>query len=112
MFSTRQNKVSRLIQKDLGTMFTRESFDLPVGAMITITTVRITGDLKIAKIYISVFPANKAGEIINHLNLVKNQIRYSLGKKIRHQLKEVPEIHFFQDDSLDYIDNIENLLDK
>ena len=109
MTSTRQNKVARLLQKELGQIFLQEGH-LFGGKMITVTMVRITPDLGIARIYVSVFnPGDKGdpiSEIQEHLGRIKNE----LGKRIRHQLRNMPELHFFLDDSLDYADNIDRLL--
>jgi ribosome-binding factor A len=110
MSSTRQNKVSRLIQKELASVFFKEDLDLPSGTLITITVVRVTADLSIARIYTSVLPTDKAEETINYLNLMKKKIRFIFGKTIRHQLREVPELEFFLDDSIDYYEKIDNLL--
>ena len=110
MESTRQNKVARLLQKDIGEILQRSRIDLPSGVMITVTKVRVTPDLKIARVYLSLFPTNKPDEIMHEINTQNKQIRYLLGKRIRHQLKEVPELEFFIDDSLDYIDKLDNIL--
>jgi ribosome-binding factor A len=110
MESTRQKKVSRLLQKELGSIFQRMTNELG-GKMITVTTVRISPDLSVAKVYLSIFP--KKDEEDKTLKQIKNmtpQIRNELGKKVRNQLRIIPELNFFEDDSLDYIENIENLL--
>ena len=78
--------------------------------MLTVTNVRISPDLSSARIYISVFPSTDSQKTIGDLNEHIGIYRNELGKKIRHQLKKVPEISFYLDDSLDYLDNIENLL--
>ncbi len=111
MTSTRQNKVARLLQKELGQIFVQETH-LFGSKMITVTVVRVTQDLSIARIYISVFnPGEKSdpiAEIQEHIGRIKKE----LGKKIRHQLRIMPELHFFLDDSLDYADNIDRLLNN
>jgi ribosome-binding factor A len=112
MFTERQNKVSRLIQKDISEIFQLYHNEWFGGTMITVTVVRISKDLTSARIYISVFPSNKAEEMIELLNFNSSKIRFELGNRIRHQLKKVPEIKFFLDDSLDYIDRINDLLDQ
>lgn len=78
--------------------------------MLTVTKVNITPDLGLAQTNVSVFPSENAAEAIDSLNKHKSPIRKELGEKIRHQLKKVPELKFYLDDSLDYIDNIDNLL--
>ena len=110
MESTRQSKVGKQIQKDLSDIIGPLTPTVAQGKMLTVTKVRITPDLGLAKTYISVFPSENGIEAINNLNLHIAQIRNELGKKIRHQVKKVPEIKFYLDDSLDYIDNIDNLL--
>lgn len=110
MFSIKQNKVARLIQKELGDIFLKEDVGLPVEVMVTITVVRVTADLGIARVYLSIFPSKGNTELINFLNLNKKHIRFLLGNRIRNQMKEIPDLDFFVDDSLDYIDHIEELL--
>ena len=110
MSSTRQNKIERLLQRDLGDIFQKGTNTLFKGKMITVTTVRVSPDLSNAKIYLSLFPVEDKKEFIDYINSLEGQIRFDLGKRIRHQLRKVPELSFFVDDSLDYIDNIDNLL--
>lgn len=112
MFTERQNKVSRLIQKDISDIFTHFGREWFSGTMVTVTVVRISKDLSNAKIYLSVFPSNKAANYLDIVNQNSSKIRYELGNRIRHQLKKVPEISFYLDDSLDYIDRINELLDE
>lgn len=110
MESTRQKKVSRLLQKELGTIFQRMTNELG-GKMITVTTVRISPDLGVAKVYLSIFPKKeKDDRTLKQIRNMTSQIRNELGKKVRNQLRIIPELNFFEDDSLDYIENIENLL--
>ncbi len=109
MESTRQKKVSRLLQKELGQIIQQRSLELG-GKMITVTTVRISPDLSVAKIYLSIFPAKETDKTLLAVKEIIPQIRHELGNKVRHQLRIVPELAFFIDDSLDYIEKIENLL--
>jgi ribosome-binding factor A len=111
MTSTRQNKVARLLQKELGQIFLQESH-LFAGKMITVTVVRITPDLSIAKIYLSVFNTGEKSDPLTEIQEHMGRIKNELGKKIRHQLRVMPELHFFLDDSLDYADNIDRLLNN
>ncbi len=108
--STRQNKVSKQIQKDMAEILRLHGPYSETVKMLTVTNVRISPDLGNARIYISVFPSNDSDKTIDDLNEHVGLYRNELGKKIRHQLKKVPEIEFFLDDSLDYLDNIETLL--
>lgn len=107
--STRQHKVSRLIQKELGNIFQQESRSLFEGRMISVTQVRVSPDLGLAKVYISVFP-KKEDNPLNLINVHTKALRMALGTRVRHQLRKVPEIVFYIDDSLDYIERIDQLL--
>ena len=110
MESTRQKKVSRLIQKEMAGIFLRKGNELAHGKMISITKVRISPDLSFAKIYISIFPSSDQSSILESIHEHSSRIRYEMGQKVGRQLRIVPEIAFFIDDSLDYIDNIDRLL--
>ena len=78
--------------------------------MVSVSAVRVSPDLGISKAYLSVFPSEKGAEVVNHLNENVKAIRFELGNRVRHQLRIIPEIRFYIDDSLDYIDNIDKLL--
>ncbi|GAB4285227.1 MAG: 30S ribosome-binding factor RbfA [Marinilabiliales bacterium] len=108
--SIRQNKVSRLIQKELGYFFQKETGNLFPGTIISVTVVRVSPDLSIAKVYLSIFSTTSKKEIFNEIKNKTGLIRHELAKKIRNQVKRIPEIIFYEDDSLDYYDNIEKLL--
>lgn len=110
MESTRQSKVSRLLQKDLGEIFQVESRNLFGGRMISVTTVRISPDLGLAKVYLSIFPSDKSEETIQLIKMSSKNIRRILGRRVGKQLRIVPELAFYIDDSLDYIENIDSLL--
>lgn len=111
MESTRQNKIARLIQKDLSNLF-QEQTRKTRGVLISVSVVRVSPDLSVAKAYLSIFPSEKAQELLDNINAQASQIRFQLGNLERHQLRIIPELKFFIDDSLDYIENIENLLKK
>ncbi len=110
MYSIRQNKVSRLIQKELADFFRLESRSLFKGKMISVTVVRVSKDLAVAKVYLSIFPPEGTDEIVKLIKQLSGQIRGELGRKVGKQLRIVPELQFFIDDSLDYIDNLEKAL--
>ena len=110
METTRQQKVARQIQKDLSEIIMQASRNITQSKMITVTVVRMSPDLSIAKVYLSVFPSDNASEFLENLQHHVKHIRLELGKKVRHQLRIVPELVFFIDDSLDYIDHIDELL--
>jgi ribosome-binding factor A len=80
--------------------------------MVSVSIVRVSPDLGIAKAYLSVFPSEKGNEVVNHLNENIKAIRFDLGNRVRHQLRIIPEIRFYLDDSLDYIEHIDDLLGK
>ena len=83
-----------------------------MGKLISVTVVRITRDLGIARIYLSIFPTDGTNEVLNQIKLMVKQIRGNLGRRVGKQLRIVPELEFFIDDSLDYIRNIDELLKK
>jgi len=110
-YSKRQEKVSKLLQRDFAEIFQKEA-QLFNGALITVTKVRVSPDLSYAKVFLSIFiPNGDADEIMKAIKAQTSNFRYALGKKIKNQVKKIPEIAFFIDDSLDYIDNIEKLLE-
>lgn len=80
--------------------------------MVSVTRVRISPDLSVCTAYLSIFPSERAGEIIENINKNNKTIRYELGTRVRNQLRIIPELRFFVDDSLDYIDHIDELLKK
>ena len=108
--STRQKKVAKLIQKEVAGIFLRKSSEYAPGKMISITKVRVSPDLSYAKIYISIFPSTNYSDILHKVQDHASKIRFDLGHKVRSQLRIVPEIAFFIDDSLDYIEKIDKLL--
>lgn len=109
METNRQQRIARLLQKDLGEILQVSGRDWFPGVMITVTKVYVTADLSIAKTYLSIF-GKDANEVIGQVEAKGSEIRKQLGQRVRNQLRHVPELRFFIDDSLDYIDNIENLL--
>ncbi len=111
METTRQAKIARLLQKELSEIF-RQQTAKTHGVIISVSAVRVTPDLSIARVYLSVFPSTNAQEIMNNINLSAKTIRYELAQKVRFQLRKTPELQFYLDDSLDYIENIDHLLEK
>ncbi len=110
MNTQRQNKVSRLIQKEIGDIFQKEGRNIYGNLLVTVTQVRISPDLGVAKTYVSIFPSEKTEETIKLIRENSRAIRHDLSQRTRHQLRKVPELIFYIDDSLDYTENIENLL--
>lgn len=111
METTRQNKIARLLQKELSELFQRQTQAMH-GVLVSVSAVRISPDLSIAKAYLSIFPSDKAEEILKNINDNTKSIRYEIGTKVRFQLRIIPEFKFFIDDSLDYIEKIDSLLKK
>ena len=109
MQETRQAKISRLLQKELAQIFQGQTRRMH-GMMVSVTRVKISPDLSVCTAYLSVFPSEKAEEVINNVNTNSKTIRYDLGQRIRNQVRIIPELRFFIDDSLDYIDHIDELL--
>ena len=110
MDSIRQNKVARLMQRDLSEKFQQECKEYTEGAMLSVTAVRVSPDLSYAKIYVSIFPSERVEAVMKSLEEKNKSIRFILGKKVGKQMRIVPELRFFVDDSLDYIDKIDELL--
>ncbi len=111
MQETRQNRISRLLQKELAEIFqgqTRQTH----GLLVSVTRVRISPDLSICTAYLSIFPSEKGKELLENIRLNEKTIRYELGRRVHNQLRIIPELRFFIDDSLDYIDRIDELLKK
>ena len=112
MDPTRQQKIARQIQRDIAEILQKDMADTIRGSLVTVTTVRVSPDLAYAKIYVSIFPFDRSEALLEAIKERGWQIRKLLGARIRNQLKIVPELEFFIDDSLEYIDNIDNLLSK
>jgi ribosome-binding factor A len=112
MESIRQKKVASLIQNELGQIFTKGIWNALGNIMITVTRVSVTKDLAIAKVYVSLFPAKNPEESYHIIHKASSEIRYHLAGRIGKQVRTVPELHFILDDSLDYIENIERLLNN
>ncbi|MBK5202262.1 MAG: 30S ribosome-binding factor RbfA [Prolixibacteraceae bacterium] len=110
MDSTRQQKINRLLQKELATIFQQESKKLFGGKLISVTMVRITPDLSLARIHLSIFPSEHNNEIVKEIQEISPKIRGILGRRIGKQVRITPELQFFIDDSLDYIKHIDELL--
>ena len=110
MASIRQNKVGRLVQKELGIIFQQDTGGFLTGAMISVTVVRMAPDLSFAKVYVSIFAPGKDDDFLEIIKKHAGEIRYELGKKVGKQLRIVPGLAFFKDDSIDYAEEINQLL--
>ncbi len=106
---TRQAKIARLLQKELSEIF-RQQTAKTHGVIISVSAVRVSPDLSAARAYLSVFPSEKGAEMLESINHSAKTIRYELAQKVRYQLRKTPELTFYLDDSLDYLENIDNLL--
>ena len=109
MQETRQNRIARMLQKELAEIFQSQT-RMMRGVMVSVTRTKISPDLSICTAYLSIFPSERADELLKNIEKSNSQIRYSLGQRVRHQLRIVPELRFFIDDSLDYIERIDELL--
>lgn len=109
MESTRQAKISRLLQKELSEIF-RQQTAKTHGTIVSVSIVRVSPDLSVAKVYLSIFPSDKSQEVLESIKRSAKTIRYELAQKVRFQLRKTPELTFFIDDSLDYAANIDRLL--
>ena len=112
METTRQKKISKVILKELSKILQKETHQFLGNILVTITSVRVTADLSLVKVYLSVFPAKDPDQFLHILNDKKNFFRNLLGKELRHQLRIIPDIIFFLDDSASYAEEIDRLLEK
>jgi ribosome-binding factor A len=110
MESTRQKKIARLLQKELAEILRIKNNEIAPGKMITVTVVRVSPDVSVARIYVSVFPSAEKEKVLEQIKEHLPAIRYELGKQVHNQLRIIPELVVFPDDSLDYIDHIDKLL--
>ena len=110
--SIRQQKVASLLQKELAIIFQRESKNLFNGSLITVAVIRMSPDLGFAKVYLSFFLAQDKDALLKNMRAHNAQIRYELGKVVGKQLRVVPGLQFYRDDSIDYAQNINELLKK
>ena len=110
--TTRQQKVARQIQKDLAEIIRSRGMAVFDGALLTVSGVKITPDLALAKVYVSIFPSTKATAVMEQLGEETSRLRGELGRRVSKQLRIVPELVFYLDDSLDYVEHIDELLKK
>ena len=109
MQEKRQNRIARLLQKELSLIFQSQTRAMH-GVMVSVTRCKVSPDLSICTAYLSIFPSNRSEEIIANIKANEKTIRYELGTRVRNQLRIIPELRFFVDDSLDYIEHIDELL--
>ncbi|MBD8388122.1 30S ribosome-binding factor RbfA [Dysgonomonas sp. BGC7] len=109
MDTTRQEKINRLIQKELSEIFRKQTQQMR-GLIVSVSTVRVSPDLGMAKVYLSIFPSEQAKDILTNIKTNIKTLRFDLGQKLGKQLRVIPELAFYLDDSLDYLENIDRLL--
>jgi ribosome-binding factor A len=109
MSSIRQNRVEGVIQEELSTYFQRNAREICLGAMVSVTVVRVTSDLSLARIYLSVFAGPDKQEVLESIRTNSRKIRGEVGKRLKNMHK-IPELTFYIDDSLDYAETINKLL--
>ena len=112
MENTRQERIAKQIQRDVAEIFQRDIADTLRGTLVTVPAVRVSPALGYAKIYVSVFPFDKAQATLAVIEQQNRTIRGALGRRMRNDVKSIPELQFFVDDSLEYIENIDSLLKK
>tara|TARA_B100000902_G_scaffold153568_1_gene150088 strand:- start:3914 stop:4252 length:339 start_codon:yes stop_codon:yes gene_type:complete len=112
MQTTRQKKISKLIQKEISLIFQKEKHDLLGNILVTVTSVKVTADLSISKIFLSIFPVKNPKETLDIINNNNKFYRNLLARSLRHNLRKVPEIIFLLDDSAAYAEEIDRLLNK
>ncbi len=111
MQGTRQNRIAREVQKELSLIFQQQTRGMH-GVMVSVTKTRISSDLSVCTAYLSIFPSEKGEEMLTNIQKNASQIRYELGTRMKNQLRIIPELRFYIDDSLDYIAHIDELLQK
>lgn len=111
MDNKRLSRINRLVQKELGEIFRLQTQQLS-GVLVSVSSVRVSSDLSIAHVNLSIFPSARGQEILSNIKEQAFAVRYDLGKRLASQLRHIPELHFHIDDSLDYIERIDELLKK
>lgn len=109
MEGKRQAKISRFIQKELSEIFRCYTSSIP-GMLVSVSNVRVSPDLSIARVYLSIFPPEKAAETLERIKNQSKTVRYELAASVKQILRKCPDLQFYLDDSLDYIENIDRLL--
>ena len=110
--SQRQKKVAGVLQEDLAEILQRAAIDGGLkGVIMSVSKVRVTVDLSIAKVYLSIFPTDKGEELLEGIRSNKALIRHEMSQRTRHQMRRMPELLFYLDDTLEYIQNIEDSLE-
>lgn len=109
MSTVRQQKIERVIQEEISVVLQRDAREYGLGAMVTVTVVRITSDLSLARVYLSIFAGPPKEEVLENIQAKKSRIRGEVGKRLKN-MRKIPDLAFFIDDSLDYAEKIDQLL--
>lgn len=109
MEGKRQAKIARMLQKELSEIFRRYTSTMG-NVIVSVSTVRVSPDLSVAKVYLSIFPPEKSAELLKIIQSQTKTVRYELAQAVKETLRKCPELTFFLDDSLDYVENIDRLL--
>lgn len=112
MESKRQQKFAGLLQEELAAIFQREGAAYLPNTLVTITKVRVSPDLAVAKVYLSFFNTNNTSLSVATVNSHANEIRYKLGSRIRHQARVIPTLTFFVDDTNEYVEHMDKIFNK
>ncbi len=112
MESKRQQKFAGVIQKDLAEIFQREGMNYLPNVMVTVTRVRVSPDLALARVYLSLFNSGNKDLAINTIKSHAGEIRYKLGARIKDQARIVPQLDFFIDDTSEYVERMDKIFDK
>lgn len=112
MESKRQQKFAGVIQQDLAAIFQREGMNLLPNTLITITKVRVTPDLALARVFLSFFNSNNTQQALHTIKSHASEIRYKLGARIKDQVRIIPQLEFFVDDTSDYVERMDRIFEK
>ncbi len=112
METKRQQKFARVIQKELSDIFQREGLSFHGSTIVTITMVRISPDLSVARVYLSFFNSDNKEQLLAEIKAQTKEIRYKLGERIRNQARIVPHLEFFIDDSMEYVSRMDQLFNQ
>ncbi len=111
METKRQKRIAKLIQKDLAEILQGKVRDAGIkNLLISVTKTYVTPDLTLARVYVSVFPSEKADAFVEELNKIAKLIKHEVAQRVRHQLRKMPDLIFYRDDTLDYVEKIDKAL--
>lgn len=109
MEGKRQAKISRMLQKELSEIFRKQTAAMG-GVLVSVSGVKVSPDLSIARAYLSIFPSQRSEDILANIRAQAKTVRYELASRVKEVMRKCPELQFYLDDSLDYIENIDRLL--